>query len=70
MPLVAAASRIVVKVGSSLVTDEGRIRALTVARGIPCITTLSGAAAAVRGIEARRKGGLEVRALQDYFPAK
>ncbi len=56
--------------GKGARTDEGRIRALTVARGIPCITTLSGASAAVRGIEARRRGGLEVRALQDYFPAK
>jgi carbamoyl-phosphate synthase large subunit len=53
--------------GKGARTDEGRIRALTVTRGIPCITTLSGASAAVRGIEARRKGGLEVRALQDYF---
>jgi carbamoyl-phosphate synthase large subunit len=56
--------------GKGARTDEGRIRALTVARGIPCITTLSGASAAVRGIEARRKGGLEVRALQDYFPKR
>jgi carbamoyl-phosphate synthase large subunit len=55
--------------GKGARTDEGRIRAFTVTRGIPCITTLSGASAAVRGIEARRKGGLEVRALQDYFPA-
>jgi carbamoyl-phosphate synthase large subunit len=53
--------------GKGARTDEGRIRAFTVTRGIPCITTLSGASAAVRGIEARRKGGLEVRALQDYF---
>jgi carbamoyl-phosphate synthase large subunit len=50
--------------GKGARTDEGRIRALTVARGIPCITTLSGASAAVRGIEARREGRLEVRALQ------
>jgi carbamoyl-phosphate synthase large subunit len=55
--------------GKGARTDEGRIRAFTVTRGIPCITTLSGASAAVRGIEARRKGGLEPRALQDYFPA-
>ncbi len=55
--------------GKGARTDEGTIRAFTVAHGIPCITTLSGASAAVRGIEARRKGGLEVvRALQDYFP--
>jgi carbamoyl-phosphate synthase large subunit len=56
--------------GKGARTDEGRIRAFAVTRGIPCITTLSGASAAVRGIEARRKGGLEVRALQDYFPAR
>jgi carbamoyl-phosphate synthase large subunit len=55
--------------GKGARTDEGRIRAFTATRGIPCITTLSGASAAVRGIEARRRGGLEVRALQDYFPA-
>jgi len=53
--------------GKGARTDEGRIRAFTVTRGIPCITTLSGASAAVRGIEARRRGGLEVKALQDYF---
>jgi carbamoyl-phosphate synthase large subunit len=56
--------------GKGARTDEGKIRAFTVTRGIPCITTLSGAAAAARGIEARRRGGLEVRALQDYFPRK
>ncbi|MHC4820155.1 MAG: carbamoyl-phosphate synthase large subunit [Planctomycetota bacterium] len=53
--------------GKGARTDEGRIRAFTVTRGIPCITTLSGASAAVRGIEARREGRLEVRALQDYL---
>jgi carbamoyl-phosphate synthase large subunit len=53
--------------GKGARTDEGRIRAFTATRGIPCITTLSGASAAVRGIEARRRGGLEVRALQDYL---
>lgn len=55
--------------GKGARTDEGRIRAFTVTHGIPCITTLSGASAAVRGIEARRRGGLAPRALQDYFPA-
>jgi len=53
--------------GKGARTDEGSIRAFTVSRGIPCITTLSGASAAIRGIEARRRGGLGVRALQEYF---
>ncbi|MCZ6603470.1 MAG: carbamoyl-phosphate synthase large subunit, partial [Planctomycetota bacterium] len=48
-------------------TDEAKIRALTVPCGIPCITTLSAAAAALSGIEALRRGGWGVRALQDYY---
>ena len=34
---------------------------------VPYYTTLAGAVAAARGIEARRTGSLEVRSLQDYF---
>jgi carbamoyl-phosphate synthase large subunit len=34
---------------------------------VPYYTTLAGAVAAARGIEARRGGSLEVRSLQDYF---
>ena len=34
--------------------------------GVPCITTLTGAAAAVSGIKALRERELTVRALQDY----
>ncbi len=33
---------------------------------VPCITTLTGAAAAVSAIRALRTEGLGVRALQDY----
>jgi carbamoyl-phosphate synthase large subunit len=33
---------------------------------IPYTTTLAGARAAVAGIEALQRSGLEVRALQDY----
>jgi carbamoyl-phosphate synthase large subunit len=33
---------------------------------VPYITTISGASAAVNGIEFLRKGELEVKALQDY----
>ena len=34
--------------------------------GVPCITTLTGAAAAVSAIRALRTEGLTVRALQEY----
>jgi carbamoyl-phosphate synthase large subunit len=50
-------------------SDEARIRGMTVLQGIPCITTLSGAAAAVAGIEALQKGTWSVRSLQEYFEA-
>ncbi|MCP4247558.1 MAG: carbamoyl-phosphate synthase large subunit [bacterium] len=50
--------------------EEGRWRAAATARGVPLITTLAGAAAAVEAIRAMRAHGmeeiLEVRALQDY----
>jgi len=34
---------------------------------VPCITTLTGAAAAVSAIRALRQHGVDVRALQDYY---
>jgi hypothetical protein len=34
---------------------------------VPCITTLTGAAAAVSAIRAMRQQGVSVRALQDYY---
>jgi carbamoyl-phosphate synthase large subunit len=45
--------------------DEPAIRRTATQRGIPLITTLSGASAAVRGIAALRSEGLEVRSLQE-----
>jgi len=48
-------------------TDEGRIRAAAVQHGVACITTLSGAAAAIRSIERIRNRGYGVKALQDYY---
>ena len=36
-------------------------------REVPCITTLTGAAAAVSAIRGLRQQGLGVRALQDYY---
>ena len=47
-------------------TDEASIRRETITRNVPVITTLSGASAAVRGMEALIGGTWEVRALQDY----
>jgi carbamoyl-phosphate synthase large subunit len=51
-------------------TDEGRIRAAAVQHGVPSITTLSGAAAALHAIEQIRARGYGVRALQEYFERK
>jgi carbamoyl-phosphate synthase large subunit len=46
--------------------DEARIRSAAVMHNIPLITTISGAQATVNGIEAFKKKGFEVKALQDY----
>ncbi|MEL7474100.1 MAG: carbamoyl phosphate synthase large subunit, partial [Planctomycetota bacterium] len=51
-------------------TDEGRIRATAVRLGIPMITTVTGAVAGVRAIEALRAGDWGVAALQDYALAE
>lgn len=46
--------------------DEIAIRSLAVSRGIPCITTIAGAAASIKGIQAMRDRGLDVKALHLY----
>jgi len=46
--------------------DESAIRRTAIRQGVPCITTLAGAEAAIEGIKGLRKGPLPVRALQDY----
>ncbi len=53
--------------GRGPATDEAKIRTLAIGRGIPVITTMAGASAAVKGVEALRRRGLQVRALQDYY---
>ena len=53
--------------GKGARTDEGRIRASAVSHGVPCITTLAGAKAAVGALERLRKGKLDVYALQDLL---
>ncbi|MFA4843976.1 MAG: carbamoyl-phosphate synthase large subunit [Candidatus Margulisiibacteriota bacterium] len=49
--------------------DESKIRSAAVAHNIPLVTTISGAQATVNGIEAFKKKGFDVKALQDYFQA-
>jgi carbamoyl-phosphate synthase large subunit len=56
--------------GKGARTDEGRIRASAVSHGVPCITTLAGARAAVAAMERLRGGKLEVYALQDLLQSK
>jgi len=54
--------------GKGARTDEGRIRAAAVSHGIPCITTLEGAIAALGAMEALRTEQMTVQAIQDRFP--
>jgi len=50
-------------------TDDRTIRTEAVARGVPCITTLKGAAAAANGIRALQEGVLQITTLQEYHGA-
>ena len=54
--------------GKGARTDEGRIRAAAVQLGIPCITTIQAAEAAVKAMEALLEEEMTVEALQDRFP--
>jgi carbamoyl-phosphate synthase large subunit len=47
--------------------DDRMVRRAAMMHEVPCITTLTGAAAAVSAIRALRQQGLGVRALQDYY---
>jgi len=51
--------------GKGARTDEGKIRATAVSYGVPCITTLAAANAAVQGIQALKRHDYDVVALQD-----
>jgi carbamoyl-phosphate synthase large subunit len=55
--------------GASARSDGYEIRSAAVAADIPCITTVPGAAAAVMGIEARIRGDMTVRPLQELHAA-
>jgi carbamoyl-phosphate synthase large subunit len=49
-------------------TDEGKIRSLAVLNKVPIVTTITGASAAARAIEALQKEDWSVKPLQEYFP--
>jgi carbamoyl-phosphate synthase large subunit len=54
--------------GSGARADGWEIRRAAVARGIACITTISGGHAAVRAISAARNGEPKVLSLQELHP--
>ncbi|HWI18660.1 MAG TPA: carbamoyl-phosphate synthase large subunit [Vicinamibacterales bacterium] len=49
--------------------DDKAVRRAAMMAGIPCITTITGAAAALEAIRALKTEGMDVRALQDYYAA-
>jgi len=51
--------------GSGARADGYEIRTAAVRHGIPCVTTMTGATAAVRAIAAVQQGDAEVRSLQE-----
>jgi carbamoyl-phosphate synthase large subunit len=51
--------------GSGARADGYEIRTAAVRQGIPCVTTMTGASAAIRAIAAKRERGAEVRSLQE-----
>jgi len=53
--------------GKGARTDEGTIRATAVQHGIPCITTIQAAEAAVQAIAALRHEEMDVMSLQERF---
>ncbi len=56
--------------GKGPMLDEGKIRSLAVSFNIPCITTLSAARAALRGLQAVKDDELDVKSIQDYNDPK
>jgi carbamoyl-phosphate synthase large subunit len=51
--------------GEASFQDGWAIRSAALQHNVPCITTLSGAAAAVEGVTALRRGGLDIVSLQE-----
>jgi carbamoyl-phosphate synthase large subunit len=57
-------------IGRDPVVDDAYIRRTAVRYQIPCVTTLTGALAAVEGIAALRTQSLDVRSLQELSPRR
>jgi carbamoyl-phosphate synthase large subunit len=53
--------------GKKARTDGGKIRAAAVQAGVPCLTTLEAATAAVKAIEVLRHEEMQVQSLQERF---
>ena len=53
--------------GAQAIADSFSLRRTALTHNIPYYTTVAGARAAVQGIGALRRGGLEVAPLQSYF---
>ena len=49
--------------------DDRTLRRIATVLGVPCVTTLTGAAATVSAIRALKDEGIEVRPLQEYHAA-
>lgn len=56
-------------IGKGARTDEGSIRAAAVQHGVPCITTIQAAEAAVQAMTVMRSEEMEVESLQERFKA-
>jgi carbamoyl-phosphate synthase large subunit len=56
--------------GSGARSDGWQIRRAAIARGIPCLTTLSGGLAAARAIAAGRQGGADVLSRQEIHAGR
>jgi carbamoyl-phosphate synthase large subunit len=67
-PAVGPATRSV-SVAEAVRLDGYEIRTAAVRRGVPCVTTVAGLAAAVQGIEATIRGEIGVRSLQEHAAA-
>ena len=50
--------------------DDRAVRSAAMMQGVPAITTLTGASAAVSAIAALRSEGLTVKSLQEYYEKK
>jgi carbamoyl-phosphate synthase large subunit len=49
--------------------DDKAVRRAAMLAGIPCITTMTGAAAAAEAVRALKARDLDVRSLQEYYMA-